>query len=343
MNHEADFLCRVLGSFIKKVNLPNQPPSMDWPRFEQMAARNQVMPIVHYALGVSGVPPEISQRWNRLAIGIELHHARAKEATLKLCRLLESEGIPAVVMRGMALARWLYPSPALRPMVDVDILVAPTARHTLSASLEKWGLSPAKVLRSQLVYQIDGVVFEIHWSFLTPKRYRDTVDAAAWLASRRLLRGWEGAVFGLSPEHELIALVCHSFIHHELNSLLPLVDIGLVSCLDGLDWRYVSDWCDRASVGRLFWVTIALVDGLFGLGLPQKTELAGVRYRSFQERTLEAYRSPLFAEDTRTHFLRRKLNLLHVAETPMIKLRQVVRLFSMDQIGGLVLFRPRDS
>jgi hypothetical protein len=343
MHYEADYLCRVLGSFIKKTEPPVQSHGIPWPHFEKMAARNLVMPIVHYVIGDSGLPLEFSQRWNQQAIGIELHHARARAATLKLCQILESEGIPAVVLRGMALAQWIYPSPALRPMVDVDILVAPTARHILVAGLEKRGLSPTKMLRSQFVYQIDGVVFEIHWSFLTPKRYRDTVDAAAWLASRRLLPGWDGMVFGLSPENELIELVCHSFIHHELNSLLPLVDIGLVSCLDGLDWRYISDWCEQASVGRLFWFTIAFVDALFNLGLPQKTEPAGVRYPPIQKHVFEAYWTPLFAKDARSHFLHRKLNLLHVAETPMIKLRQVVRLLNLDQLGRLFLFRPEDG
>lgn len=343
MHSETDFLCRVLGGFIKKSGPPTQPVGMDWPRLEQLAAGNRVMSIVHYALGANGVPHDISQRWNRMAIGTELHHARARGAILKLFQILECEGIPAVVLRGMALAQWLYPSPALRPMVDVDILIAPAARHTLPGILKKYGFPPPLVLRSQLAYQIDGVVFEIHWSFLTPKRYRDTVKADDWLATRRPLPGWEAGVFGLSPENELIELVCHSFIHHEMNSLLPLVDIGLASCLDGLDWGYVSDWCEQRSVGRLFWFTIAFVDALFSLGLSQKAASAGVRFPTHQERTLEAYRAPLFSRDTRMHFLARKLNLLRMAETPMIKLRQVIRLLSTDHLLRLVRFRPQDS
>ena len=340
MDYEVDYLCRLLGNFIKKSEPPVPSHSIDWPHLEKMAAHNLVMPIVYYSIGDSILPLKCNQRWNQQAIGIELHHARARAATLKLCRILENEGIPTVVLRGMALAQWLYPSPALRPMVDVDILVAPNARHTLPTILEKWGLLPILVLRSQFVYKIDEVVFEIHWSFLTPKRYRDTIDAAGWLDLRRPLPGWEGMVFGLSPENELIELVCHSFIHHELESLLSLVDIGLAASLDGLDWRYISDWCDKHSVGRLFWFTIAFVDVLFSLGLSQRTELAEVRLPLIQKRTFEAYWTPLFAKDTRTHFFHRKLNLLHVAETPMIKLRQVIRLLDVNKLGRLVLFRP---
>jgi hypothetical protein len=340
---EVDYLCGVLSSFIKKTGPPVPAHNLAWPDFEKLAARNLVMPIVYYAIRNSSLPHEFNQRWNQQAIGIELHHARARAATLHLCQILESEGIPSVLLRGMALAQWLYPSPALRPMVDVDILVTPMARHALPAILKKRGLSPVLVLRSQFVYKIDEVVFEIHWSFLTPKRYRDTVDAAEWLASRKPLTGWDGMAFSLSPENELIELVCHSFIHHELDGLLSLVDIGLVACLDGLDWRYISDWCEEHSVGRLFWFTIAFVDNLFSLELLQKIELAGMRCPLIQKRTLDAYCAPLFAKDARKHFVQRKLNLLHMAETPMIKLRQAVRLFNVDQLGRLVRFRPKNG
>jgi len=330
-----------LGSFIKKTEPPVPSPNIVWPRLEGLAAHNLVMPIVYHVIGGTHLPPEFNDRWNQQAIGIDLHYARARAAALKLCRFLEGAGIPSVVLRGMALADSLYPSPALRPMVDVDILVNPDARHTLRAVLKREGLSPVLVLRSQLVYKIDEVVFEIHWSFLTPKRYRDTVDPAEWLASRRPLRGWNGMAFGLSPENELIGLACHSFIHHELEGLLSLVDIGLAAHVEGLDWRYISTWCEKHSVGRLFWFTIAFGDALFGLGLEPKTEMAGLRWPQIPGDTFNSYWAPMFAEDTRSHFLRRKFNLLKVAETPMIKLRQLIRLLNADQLGHFLLFRPR--
>ena len=38
---------------------------------------------------------------------------------------LEAAGIPSVLLKGPALARTVYPDPALRQSVDIDLLVRP--------------------------------------------------------------------------------------------------------------------------------------------------------------------------------------------------------------------------
>ncbi len=340
---EKKYLCGLLGDFIKQVPAPAPPGHLDWGRLEQVAGRNLVMPIVCHMTQNFPLPEAVGRRWKNHQIGIELFHARAHAATTWLCEALEQAGIPVVVMRGMALAQGRYPSPSLRPMVDVDLLVPPAARFALPAFFRDHGLNPVKMLRSQFVCQVNGVVFEIHWSFLTPKRYRQAVDANLWLGDRRPLPAWGGKVFGLAPEHELVALVCHAFIHHELDTLLSLVDIGLVSQGDNLNWRAIWTWCSQASLSRLFWFTLALVEWLFHLGLPETIVQAGLPWADFPTRRLQAYEAPLLATDTRADLFHRQLHLLQVAETPAIKFRQVLRLFNMDQLGRLVSFKPGAS
>jgi hypothetical protein len=335
-DNEADMICSAIGSFVKKVKPPPLPSGLDWPRLERIGGRNSVMPILLSILDNSQVPKDMVRRWRQLSVGAELFYQRAKKAAIKVCRIFEEEGIPAVVLRGMALTQSVYADPALRPMVDVDILVPESVRQVLPQIMKKQGFVAKLTLRSQFVYRIDGVVFEIHWSLLTPKRYRNIVDSATWLESRRLIRTDDGALYCLSPENELLELVCHSFIHHEVNNLLQLLDIALVSNLNALDWDYLVSWCRDASVTRLFFFTVGLADQLFKLGLRERLDEVGVAMPSLCKDMLDAYRASLFGADTRWQFMRRKANLLRVAESPMVKLRQAVRFFSVEELCRFV-------
>ncbi len=312
---------------------------LDWGRIEEIAGRNSVMPILLSVLDNSQIPKNIVHRWRQLSIGTELFYQRAKRAAITLCRIFDEEGIPAAVLRGMALTQSVYPDPSLRPMVDVDILVPESARHILPQLMQKHGLVLKTALRSQFIYLIDGVVFEIHWSLLTPKRYRNIVDAAAWLESRRLTPTGEGMLYCLTPENELLELVFHSFIHHEVKNLLQLIDIALVSNLEALDWHYLVSWCRDASVTRLFFFTVGLADHLFKLGLRKRLNEVGAALPSLCGDMVDAYQASWLGGDTRRQFLRRKANLLHVAESPMVKLRQVVRFFSVDELCRFARFK----
>jgi hypothetical protein len=335
-NREAEFICSVLRSFVREAVAPPVPPGLAWDRVERLAARNLVMPILLDVLNAEVIPATVRQRWEPLVIGTEIHHARAQRAAAKLCRILEAEGIPSVVLRGMALTSWVYRDPALRPMVDVDVLIPAEARYLLTEVLAWHGIEPAKTLRSQIVYCFEGVVFEIHWSLLTPKRYRRIGNTSLWIASRIKIPLDDGMLFRLSSENELLDLVCHSFIHHELRNLLQAVDIAMVSNLEGIDWQYVFEWCRNARVTRLVWFVLSFVDRLFDLGLVARLASLGISYSGLKKSGFEAYQCRLFGEDSRLHHLRRKANLIAVAESPVVRLRQMLRFLSLDEIGSII-------
>ena len=92
-------------------------------------------------------------------------------------------------------------------MEDIDILVAPSRRSDLLEVLKKNGHEPEKLLRSQDVFRINGFYFEIHYSFLTAKRYRGRIDTDAFIDSRRPVETKDGVFYCLSDENELIGLV----------------------------------------------------------------------------------------------------------------------------------------
>jgi hypothetical protein len=171
----------------------------------------------------------------------------------------------------------------------------------------------------------------LHWSFLTPKRYREAADWSKWLDHRVQFPG-EPALFHLSASDELLALVMHGFIHHELSSLLQWLDIALVSLDPSVDWDYIDRWCQVAGVSKIFWSTLGLVNSLLTLGLHQRCKVWNPEVTAPCPATSMAYFAPLFGVDSRWHLVRRRRHLLEVAPTRWLKLLQVLRFVSMDEL-----------
>jgi hypothetical protein len=70
---------------------------------------------------------------------VQAQALRAERLTLDLCAELDAAGLPHIVLKGPAFAHSLYPGPATRPFVDVDLLVPAHALATVVARCERGG------------------------------------------------------------------------------------------------------------------------------------------------------------------------------------------------------------
>jgi len=270
----------------------------------------------------------------RYSVQTLYNYTQSEKATAFIFKVLKAEGIPAVAMRGMALTQWVYSDPVLRPMTDIDILIPSEARYNFVTNFEKHGLDCKRTLRSQFVYEIDNAKIEVHWSFLTPKRYRSASNFENWLDTRQEFITHSGPIYCFSAENELLDLVCHAFIHHELNTLLKLTDIALVASSQDLDWDYISEWCEASSMSRLFTITLGLIDYLFDLSLLEN--LSSKITPSQTTKYYEAYSAHLFLTDTVSNIFRRKQALLYIAENFDLKFKQLLRFLSVDQFAEVI-------
>jgi len=284
----------------------------------------------------SEIPQELLNKWKKLSIIGLYQYVNSIKTTVKLFEIFDNELIPAAALRGIALAEWIYPEPSLRPMQDVDIFISSEVQHKFESILESYGFLPIKKLRSQFVYFIDNTLFEIHYSFLTPKRYRNAADFNQWIIRRRLSKVAEGKIYILCPEDELLNLVCHVFIHHELDRLLQLVDIAMLIQAEDLNWDYISDWCEKAAMTNLFCFTLSFIDYLFDLGITAYLKKFKWSNRKLTANRFESYASYLFGVDCLNYFYNRKANLIYIAEKPMVKFKQFIRFLSIDEIGKFI-------
>ena len=329
---ERTYLTRLLRAFITGGSAPTTTGPIGWDRFQLVLRSNGLTPIFHHCAGRVGIPPEVVEASRRVALRSLARNGVYTRATVRLFAMLEDASVPALALRGVVLSHSIYDDPLLRPMTDVDVLVAKRSAPRIVAALGQHGYTPVTISRNQLVYRIDGCKMEIHWNLI--KRILPR-DFEPWIATRRRLTTSHGDLFGLSPSHELIALVCHGFIHHDVDTLLKVVDIALLCHKEPVDWPYVRAWCTRQSLDRIFAFTFGLTDHLLGTRLHAELGV-GKPYGSSTDRIFESYATRLFGHDRRRDLLRRRMNFLRLAQGTRAKLRMLRRFLRNRDLQNLV-------
>jgi hypothetical protein len=119
-----------------------------WQRFRNAAARHpahdRILPLALWNLrsltgcgDLTGLRPDPLQlSWTR--------NRRLLDDVLPVLRALREADVPVVLCKGLALAATVYPSLALRPIGDVDLLVGPDALARAGAVLRDGGWRPVE-------------------------------------------------------------------------------------------------------------------------------------------------------------------------------------------------------
>lgn len=157
------------------------------------------------------------------------------EAQKLLCEQLNETGIPFVILKGAASARY-YPKPTYRQMGDIDFLVPPAYFEQAHQLLLNEGYHQLNTeTHRHLEFQKDNVLFELHRAFAAfkePERVK-FLDNLIFEAFERLETATvEGYSFPVLPPIE-IGLVLLEHINQHLESGLGLRQI--------IDWALYVD------------------------------------------------------------------------------------------------------
>lgn len=324
---ESIFIRDTVGSIILGRTPPPVSGILDWDSLVRLVLLTNSGPVCSYIHGRNeAIRREIRAEWQRSLVGTLAAYEATLRAALRLSDVAAREKIPFAVLRGIAVAHTVYPDTCLRPMHDLDVLVRRQDVHRFLSALEREGLKPEKSLQRQYVFRVDGVLVEVHWSFISVTRYEYAADFESWLESAVTIETKAGRLPVLNRENQLLSLVCHAFMHHELDQFLALVDIALASSDSRVDWEIVARWCGENRLQRVVGFTVGFARHMFGLDpevLPAK--LSGALPRGV-EAVYRAYAMWVFGEDTLCAYFRRKRNMIFVAEGFGRKYRQCIRL-----------------
>jgi hypothetical protein len=214
-----------------------------------------------------------ARRWRSLGRPVPPDLARAelwaafrlKGARMLLEKIRAACDGPIVLVKGVAVASH-YPDPAVRPFIDVDLLVArPDAvyRALIAAGFEP---TPAR-LHPETVHHLCPLRLGDVPLSVELHRYPKWIAGSQPPSLDELLAGSEAAVVGvdgiltLRPAHHAALLAAHVWSHDPFARLLRLVDVAVMT--ERADPHDLEQVVDAWGMTMPWRSTMTLVDALF--------------------------------------------------------------------------------
>ncbi|MCR4318909.1 MAG: nucleotidyltransferase family protein [Candidatus Brocadiaceae bacterium] len=291
-NSTMQFLIRCLRAFLAAEG---EPPfdgvieeEVDWTSLFQLASWHKVLPLLYRSL--QAAPGPVLSRLKAYVRSASGHSLLLTGELLRLLKRFEAQGIPAMPLKGPALASFLYGDMALRQSVDIDILVQEENYRSAKRLLLSLGYQPLYVLarRQEKVY----LQYQCQEVFTLARGDTKITTGLHWgimpvnLPFRLNLKGvWErcetvslagATVTARSPEDLLLFLCVHGS-KHGWRCLQWLCDVArLVSRHTTMDWCLCMERAKTSGCQRALFLGLFLADDILGTPIPheikQKTQ-----------------------------------------------------------------------
>lgn len=283
-NATRDPLCAVARAFLDGRPLPyamRAVAALDWERTVARAEHERLAPILYVALRGGAAPAPVLARLRATWIAAERQHLVAAGQLRQIIAAFRRADIDTVILNGPALAADYYGDPALRPFVDLDLLVRRPHRHQALEVLLDLGYvndNPARALdRVPAVSlsppaQSPQLPVDLHWECVGHSGARRIAELAAEEVWSRTVpaTAWGDGARTLAPEDLLIYLGSNFAIHHTLAGALWQLDLALVleRHRATLDWDAVAARARRwGAAGATYFALRSLAEAL-GVAAP---------------------------------------------------------------------------
>lgn len=195
-------------------------------------------------------PSKLEQEIRKTYLSNAIRNTLLFENLAQIQENFAAEEISIILLKGAALAETIYDNIAIRPMVDIDILVHSEDVNSALNQLISLTYNPVEPeshpgiiteYENELLLQKSGhidVALELHWSLLDSPHYQHRIQMD-WF--------WQTAVpaqfaavpgLVLGTEALLLHLCSHLMLHHRGEGMLWLHDVAevLVQCRTSLNW-----------------------------------------------------------------------------------------------------------
>lgn len=202
-------------------------PDTNWRLITHLAERERLLPVLWYGLRDRGVVPhDLQPAIRRRTAVVEFRMAATRARLERIMSHLAADGIPALLLKGAALASSVYPSFAHRPMNDLDLLVPPDDAARAWQRVRDLGWTPEQEggaefhasfhhLKPLVDPRGTGIVVEIHRSMMPLPGPFILREADVWRDSTEVgIGGTVGRV--PSDVHQLLHLSVHFAWSHYL-------------------------------------------------------------------------------------------------------------------------------
>lgn len=217
------------------------------------AIDDHVGPIVARATAGRDLPESAAARLKQHVGGRELLTAIIDQEVARVLAALAGCGARTLVIKGAHLSHALYPSPALRPRADTDLLIARDDRDRVGEALVAIGYERFPHVRGQVILgqfhftRTDslGVVhaLDVHWRIAAPLMFSDVLPFDSMRPTAVRIPPLGPHAFGPSLPHALVLGCIHLTAHHRGGAiLLWLYDLRLLA--EALDEQQQTTFVD---------------------------------------------------------------------------------------------------
>ena len=256
--------------------------SADWVRIVDAAAGHGLGSLLALRLRERDlwrrVPESGQETLRRIEIADAASELRRRSCLTRVLDALQRESIVPVIYKGTALAHRSYPTPATRPMVDIDLWVEPSDMQRAAVAMESVGFTHAHsrdarpdawqaLLEGEVKMRNPALgTVELHWG-LFPGLWLNVasrIDRAAVMARLATDQVLGREVRLLAPRDHLIQVAMHAAIsnRHHIAGLRGLLDIALIA--DEIDdWQESIDDYERWRIRRVMAHCLQLAGELF--------------------------------------------------------------------------------
>lgn len=218
-----------------------------WIEVTRLAAQHRLRPLLHHrgaALGWSP-PARVTREWRNSSQRAGLRALRQRAELQRIGRAFAADGLAAITLKGGALVWNCCPEPALRPLRDLDLLVARDDAEKAARILAANGFAQLASTMPEdakhLAPMVRGsVAVELHLHLLEspdPASQRREAEFMAHIWQRAVPSQVAPGLLEPSPTDTLLHLILHAVLDHQFNNgPLLIADMLWLTGSERIDW-----------------------------------------------------------------------------------------------------------
>jgi putative nucleotidyltransferase-like protein len=219
-------------------------------RVVELARRHRLSPLLS-ATAEGHLPAPLAEVFRRDRMSTVARNMMFGQAAEECIRALAGDGVPSIVLKGLAYEPTIYPGPGTRPTSDVDLLVPHEERRRAFEVLDRLGFEPRAAAPGfddadyhEVAWTRPGVEVDLHLA-LAPFARCDIDYRAVWAAAVPLRLGATEAR-ALRADHAAVFHALHMAMDHfsvpaiylvDLARLLPAADAVAAAAAVARAWR----------------------------------------------------------------------------------------------------------
>lgn len=227
-------------------------------------------------------PAYVMRTWQEIYESQKAEMGRKHAQLVRVLRALHDGGVPAILLKGAALAHTVYEDMGVRPMSDYDLLVDRGDLGKAEGILQELGYAPREeylYLREHFATSFYHIIpyyegghkttVELHWNLL-PAPHLDLDVSSLWGRVQEVSVGGVPALV-LAPHDCLFHLCVHASVAHKFKvRLLHVWDLWAVASRYGekLDWECLVNFATRHGLGRCVGLPLLLAKEMLWAAVP---------------------------------------------------------------------------